>query len=88
MDKLIYSFQKNSYEEIRIQVKEYKGHDLVDLRIYTDVRTSNDKIPTTKGLSFNVTHFLEFKRAILELEKSLIQNNLLSPKAAEEGSSK
>ena len=88
MDKLIYSFQKNSYEEIRIQVKEYKGHDLVDLRIYTDVRTSNDKIPTTKGLSFNVTHFLEFKRAILELEKSLIENNLLSPKAAGESSSK
>ena len=85
MDKLIYAFQKNSYEEIRIQVKEYKGHDLVDLRIYTDVRTSNDKIPTTKGLSFNVTHFLEFKHAILELEKSLIQNNLLSPNATGEG---
>ena len=82
MDKLIYSFQKNSYEEIRIQVKEYKGHDLVDLRIYTDVRTSNDKIPTTKGLSFNVTHFAEFKQAVLELEKSLLQNNLLPQKPA------
>ncbi len=84
MDKLIYSFQKNSYEEIRIQVKEYKGHDLVDLRIYTDVRTSNDKIPTTKGLSFNVSHFVEFKKAMLELEKSLVQNNLLSPKGTGE----
>ncbi len=88
MDKLIYSFQKNSYEEIRVQVKEYKGHDLVDLRIYTDVRTSNDKIPTTKGLSFNVAHFMEFKKAILELEKSLLQNNLLSPKGTGETPSK
>ena len=81
MDQLIYSFQKNSYEEIRIQVKEYKGHDLIDLRIYTDVRTSNDKIPTTKGLSFNVTYFPEFKRAILELEKSLIKHNLIPQKS-------
>lgn len=80
MDQLIHSFQKNSYEEIRIQVKEYKGHDLIDLRIYTDVRTSNDKIPTTKGLSFNVAHFPDFKRGILALEKLLIENNLIAQK--------
>ena len=77
MDKLVTSFPKNKFEEIRVQIKEYKGYDLVDIRVYTSLKDSQDKIPTGKGLSVNVSHFEELKKAILETEHILRENNLL-----------
>lgn len=77
MDKLVASFPKNKFEEIRVQIKEYKGYDLVDIRVYTSLKDSEEKIPTGKGLSVNVSHFDELKKAILEAEKVLRDNNLL-----------
>ncbi len=78
MDKLISCFPKNKFEEIRVQIKEYKGYDLLDIRVYTSLKDSEDKIPTGKGLSINVSHFQELKKAILEAESVLRDNNLLT----------
>ena len=38
MNEIVASFQKNKYEEVRFQIKEYKGKDLIDIRIWTDVK--------------------------------------------------
>lgn len=78
MNKLVATFPKNKFEEVRVQVKEFKGYDLVDLRVYTSLKEGEEKIPTGKGLSVNVSHFLELKKAILELETVLRENNLLN----------
>ena len=78
MDKLVASFPKNKFEEVRVQVKEFKGYDLVDIRVYTTLKEGADKIPTGKGLSINVSHFLELKKAILQTETVLRENNLLN----------
>ncbi|HTL71410.1 MAG TPA: transcriptional coactivator p15/PC4 family protein [Candidatus Eisenbacteria bacterium] len=78
MNKLVSTFPKNKFEEIRVQVKEFKGYDLVDIRVYTALKEGEDKIPTGKGLSVNVSHFLELKKAILETEAVLRENNLLN----------
>lgn len=77
MDKLIASFQKNKFEEVRVSVKEFKGYDLLDIRVYTALKDGEDKIPTGKGLSVNVSHFQELKQSILEAEKVLRENHLL-----------
>ncbi len=78
MDKLIASFQKNKFEEVRVQIKEFKGYDLLDIRVYTTLKDTEDKIPTGKGLSINVSHFQDLKKAILEAETVLRENNLLN----------
>lgn len=78
MNKLIASFQKNKFEEVRVQIKEFKGYDLVDIRVYTAVKEGEDKIPTGKGISVNVSHFAELKKALLETETVLRENNLLN----------
>ena len=78
MDKLIASFQKNKFEEVRVQIKEFKGYDLLDIRVYTTLKETEDKIPTGKGLSINVSHFQELKKAILEAEGVLRENHLLN----------
>lgn len=77
MDKLVSSFSKNKFEEVRIQVKEYKGYDLIDFRIWTEVKGSAEKVPTTKGLALNVEHFPKLKEAMIELEKILNDNKML-----------
>ena len=32
MDKTIYTFKKNKFQEIRIGIREFKGNDLIDIR--------------------------------------------------------
>lgn len=79
MNEIVSSFPKNKYEEVRFQIKEYKGKDLIDIRIWTDVKGAEEKIPTTKGVTMNVSHFLDLKRSILELERVLRHHNLITP---------
>lgn len=78
MDKLIASFQKNKFEEIRVQIKEFKGYDLVDIRVFAGSKDGEEKVPTGKGISINVSHFLELKKALLDAEEVLRQNQLLN----------
>lgn len=77
MNETVATFAKNKFEEIKIGVKEYKGFDLIDLRVWVDSKEAGGKVPTAKGLSLNVELFSQFKKAILELEKVLRANNLL-----------
>ena len=78
MDKLIAVFPKNKFEEIRVQIKEFKGYDLVDIRVFAGSKDGEEKVPTGKGISINVSHFLELKKALLETEQVLRQNQLLN----------
>ena len=77
MNETVATFNKNKFEEIRIGVKEYKGFDLIDLRVWVDSKEVGGKVPTAKGLSLNVELFSQFKKAVLDLEDTLKKNNLL-----------
>jgi hypothetical protein len=78
MNETVATFNKNKFEEIRIGVKEYKGFDLIDLRVWVDSKEAGGKVPTAKGLSLNVELFSQFKKAVLDLENTLKMNNLLA----------
>lgn len=78
MNETIATFDKNKFEEIRIGIKEYKGFDLIDLRVWVDSKDAGSKVPTAKGLSLNVELFPQFKKAILDLEAVLKTNKLLA----------
>jgi len=78
MDVCVSSFPKNKFEEIRVQIKEFKGYDLVDIRVFAGTRDGEEKVPTGKGVSINVSHFQELKHAILETEKVLREHQLLN----------
>lgn len=79
MNEIIATFLKNKYEEVRFQIKEYKGKDLIDIRIWTDVKGADEKIPTTRGVTMNVSHFYDLKKALLEMERVLVAHKLLLP---------
>ena len=78
MDQLIATFPKNKFEEIRVQIKEFKGYDLVDIRVFAGSKEGEEKVPTGKGISINVSHFMDLKKAILEAEQVLRKHQLLS----------
>jgi transcriptional coactivator p15 (PC4) len=77
MNKTIITFNKNKFEEIRVGVKEYKGFDLIDFRVWVDSKEAGEKVPTAKGLSLSIELFPKLKDAILQLEKILKDSNML-----------
>ncbi len=75
-DQLIATIEKNPDEEIRISLREYKGHPFVDIRVYWKP-PDGEPGPTKKGVTFNPELYPEFKKAITALEEALIQKKLV-----------
>ena len=62
MEGLVRTIQKNSLEEVRIELTEYHGHHLVGLRIYSNWLQDRKMRPTRKGITVAV----ELLPAIIE----------------------
>jgi hypothetical protein len=58
--------RKNKSEVIRIQLKEYEGHKLVDIRVWYEDENGEYK-PTKKGISFNRHLSMNVSNAITEV---------------------
>ena len=78
MDELIEQFEKNATEVVRVSLTEYRGRKLVDVRVYYSDSEGQYR-PTKKGVSLSVDVYPDFKRAMLALEKVLLERDLLSP---------
>jgi len=67
--------RKNKSEVIRIQLKEYEGHKLVDIRVWYEDENGEYK-PTKKGISFNRHLSMNVSNAITEVmsENSIDEN--------------
>ncbi len=77
MDKTISTFSKNKFQEVRVGVREFKGNDLVDIRIWTQTQGSSDMVATAKGVAINVTLLPQLIKSIQEVEKVLKENRML-----------
>ena len=71
MEKTVKVIQKNKVQEIRVELKEFKGHNIIDIRIWNNVPDSDEKRPTTKGVTMNVELLPELKEAVDLLDKEL-----------------
>jgi hypothetical protein len=70
-DKLIAKMEKNSQEEIRFSLQEYRGTDLIDIRVYYG-SGSDDMIPTKKGISIPLELFEEFMKQLGKVKEIVI----------------
>ena len=72
MGIVIKDIQRNNNEIIRIEVSEFKGKELINLRIwYVADRDSNGNSiykPTQKGVALNISEFSELKDGIDRLQ--------------------
>ncbi len=73
----MYQFPKNATEEVRASLTEYKGHKLIDLRIYYEPEEGGERRPTKKGVTIDVGLYPELKKAMIKMERELIRKALL-----------
>lgn len=66
-DQLIGTVQKNSREQIRIALSEFRGHHLANLRIWFEA-DDGDMRPGNKGLAFKLDKLPAVIEALQQLE--------------------
>lgn len=71
MEKTVMVIPKNKFQEIRVELKEFKGHNIIDIRIWNNVPDSEEKRPTTKGVTMNIELLPQLKEAVSRLDKEL-----------------
>jgi hypothetical protein len=84
MSRTIHQFAKNATEEVRVSLTEFKGHKLIDVRIYYEPEDGGERRPTKKGITVDVSLYPELKKALLKVEKELIKEKLIEEEALEE----
>jgi predicted phosphoadenosine phosphosulfate sulfurtransferase len=83
MDEVIAQFEKNATEVVRVSLTEFRGHKLIDFRVYYSDDEGQYK-PTKKGVSMAVGLYTDFKKAVLALEKALLEQNLITAEEVED----
>ena len=83
MDEVIAQFEKNATEVVRVSLTEFRGHKLLDFRVYYSDDEGQYK-PTKKGISLSVDLYAEFKKSVLALEKTLLEQNLITTEELED----
>jgi len=73
--KLIHEFNKNSTEVVRIQLTEYDGKQLLDIRVWVQ-NDKGDFVPTRKGISIRVDQIDDLKEAIDKAAEEIEKNQL------------
>jgi hypothetical protein len=69
---------KNMAEEIRIELSEFNGHDLINIRIWTDPRNGgSERIPAKAGICCNVRLLPELIEALQQAEIAARKAGLL-----------
>ncbi len=91
MSVIIKDIKKNNNEIIRIEVSEFKGRDLINIRIWyqTIDSGSGDLIykPTQKGVTLNVAEFEELKDGVEKLG-NFLHDQLAGKKPEQPGDEK
>lgn len=70
MGKLIGTIPKNTLEQIRVGIEEYKGYHLLDIRVYF-IADDDEPRPTKKGISINLELFDEFYDLVKKAAKEI-----------------
>jgi hypothetical protein len=70
--------RKNAIEEIRVELSEFNGHDLINIRVWADARNGGaERIPTKAGIACNVRLLPELVEALRQAEIAVRNRDLL-----------
>jgi hypothetical protein len=70
MQKVIKDIEKNASNKIRISLTEFKGYDLIDLRVYYEDEEGDYK-PTKKGIALKPEIIPQVIEGLQEAEKEI-----------------
>src|SRR4051812_5686695 len=70
--------RKNAAEEIRVELAEFNGHQLVNFRVWADPRNGGaERVPTKAGIACNVRLLPELIEALQKAEAAARKAGLL-----------
>ena len=75
--QLIAIIEKNKRDEIRIALDQFKGHHLVDVRVFADPYAREERVATKKGVSLAIAKLPELVAALQEAEREARAAGLL-----------
>jgi len=70
MDALLARITKNPTEEVRVSLTNYRGYDLVDIRVFFQDEQGEWR-PTKRGVSLSIDSVAELREAIVKAEEML-----------------
>jgi hypothetical protein len=69
-------FEKNSKEEVRVSIDDFRGTKLINIRVY--YRSPNGEwLPGKQGVALKVDRYRDLASAILQLGETLQEQGLL-----------
>lgn len=68
--KLIHEFGKNAVEVVRVQLTEFDGRQLLDIRVWI-LKNEKDYIPMEKGISLRLEQVGALRDAIVKAAKEV-----------------
>lgn len=74
--QLIATVPKNAKEVLQVAIREFKGYDLLDLRVFVDVDEEEPR-PTQKGISLRVTRMPALIEALKKAQAEAERRGLL-----------
>ena len=77
MNKTVATFQKNKFQQVHVGIREFKGIDLIDIRVFTQIQGADHMVATAKGISVNVHLLPELKKALDQVEQILKEEKLI-----------
>jgi len=72
----VFTIQKNHKEQLRIRLREYNGHQLLDVRVFEPDSTGRLK-PSKRGVSVNVNKIDELIDGFLQARGELAKGKLI-----------
>ena len=84
MDKEISIIKTTKFRELRVDISEYKGHDMIGLRQWVQPYSGDDdeRIATKNGIAFRLKDLPEVISALQEAEQEARRAGLLDKVAA------
>lgn len=66
-EQILYEFDKNEREVVKLRKSNFKGKEYIDLRLYVKGQEGADDIPTKKGVNLPIEKLEELKKALTKL---------------------
>lgn len=75
--ELVAKFEKNSKEEVRVSVDEFRGRKIINIRVYYR-DPSGQWLPGKQGVALSVDRYRDLADAVLQLGEWLQAHQLLN----------
>ena len=72
MSKQVCELPKNSRENFRFSLGEFKGHKFIDMRVWAK-EEGKDPTPTKKGLAVSPALWAQFRQALDQVNAAMIE---------------